>query len=77
MNRNVDDLTIEMCSDFDSVRADELEIGKRLAALEAVDPSQRRPKKVHCIWHRVAFMEWETEEDLEIIDWPWPKEMAE
>jgi hypothetical protein len=77
MNRNVDDLIFEMCSDFDSVRADELEIRKRLAALEAADPSQQRPKKVPCIWDRVAFMEWETEEDLEIIDWPWPKEMTE
>ena len=53
----------------------EQEIAGRLAALEAADPSQQRPKRVPGVWDRVDFMEWETEEDLQIIDWPWPKEM--
>jgi hypothetical protein len=53
----------------------EQEIARRLAALEAADPSQQRPKRVPGVWDRVDFMEWETEEDLQIIDWPWPKEM--
>jgi hypothetical protein len=37
---------------------------KRLVALEAADPSQRRPKKVPCIWDVVDFMVWETHRDL-------------
>ena len=36
----------------------------RLAALEAADSPQERPKKTPCIWDRVCFMEWETWEDL-------------
>ena len=37
---------------------------QRLAAFDAADPSRQRPKKVPCIWDRVAFMEWETWRDL-------------
>lgn len=48
---------------------------ERLAALEAADTSQTRPKKVPCIWHRVVFMVWKTEKDLGIeplrATWPW------
>ena len=43
---------------------DELEIRKRLAALEATDPSQKRPEKVPCIWDVVDFMVWDTFSDL-------------
>ena len=35
-----------------------------LAALEAADPSQERPKRASCIWDRVCFLEGETWEDL-------------
>jgi hypothetical protein len=48
---------------------------QRLAALEAADPSQRRPKKVPGIWDVVDFMVWETHKDLGITpmraSWPW------
>jgi len=37
---------------------------ERLAAFEAADASQQRPKKVPCVWDRVCFMEWETWRDL-------------
>ena len=43
---------------------DELAIRKRLARLEAEDPSQKRPKKVPCIWDVVDFMVWDTFSDL-------------
>ena len=50
MHRNADDLLFEMCNGFVAVKADEAEIRKRLAALEAADPSQQRPKKKPCVW---------------------------
>jgi len=33
---------------------------QRLAALDAANPSQRRPAKKPCVWDRVDFMEWDT-----------------
>jgi len=44
---------------------------QRLAALEAADPSQQRPKKVPCVWDRVDFMAWDTWRDLGV--WPMQK----
>jgi hypothetical protein len=37
---------------------------QRLAALDAANPSQLRPKKVPSVWDHVDFMECDTWEDL-------------
>ena len=44
--------------------SEEHETRRQLAALEAGDPSQQRPKKKPCVWDHVDFMEWETWQDL-------------
>jgi len=40
---------------------------QRLAAFEAANPSQQRPKKVPCVWDHVDFMEWESRQDLGLL----------
>ena len=40
------------------------DIASRLAALEAADPSQQRPKKRRSALERVDFMEWQTWQEL-------------
>jgi len=46
---------------------EEQEVRKRLARLEAADPSQKRPPKVPCIWDVVDFMVWDTWRDLGLL----------
>ena len=59
MHRMIDD----KLADAELAR-DALETERRLAALEAGDPRQERPKKVPCVWDHVDFMEWDTWQDL-------------
>jgi len=56
-------------------RSEEATPAKRLAAMDAADPSQQRPEKAPCIWDVVDFMAWKTHTDLGITpmraNWPW------
>jgi hypothetical protein len=47
-----------------AMREVDQEIVARLAALEALDPSQKRPTPRPNILNRVDFMDWETHHDI-------------